>query len=230
MISDAVVDDVSKRSWPARFVTYALIFLIFVFASMVGNVIMETTGVAFGWWDKAGSQHALEQVTEELSYIDQFASDGSKVMQQAATATGVVYRALWSYTGMGWAANLIHTFTEPTNPALARTYFEAVESSVQLVALRVVVCLMTTPAYVLIALLAFVDGLVKRDIRRFTGDRESSLVYKYAHALSVSFITLPWVVYLGNPWSINPNFVFGPALFLFGVTLTIAVSKFKKIL
>ena len=37
-----------------------------------------------------------------------------------------------------------------------------------------------TPVFVLFTLVALVDGLVRRDLRRWGGGRESSFVYHYA--------------------------------------------------
>jgi integrating conjugative element membrane protein (TIGR03747 family) len=48
----------------------------------------------------------------------------------------------------------------------------------------------------LFTLVALVDGLVQRDLRRWGGGRESSFVYHYAKTAAMPLIIMAWVLYL----------------------------------
>ncbi len=55
---------------------------------------------------------------------------------------------------------------------------------------------LATPIYLLLRLVALVDGLVQRDLRRWGGGRESSFVYHYAKKAALPLVVLSWVIYL----------------------------------
>ena len=48
-----------------------------------------------------------------------------------------------------------------------------------------------------------VDGLVRRDIRRFGAGRESGFIYHRARASLIPLAVLPWVAYLALPVSVT---------------------------
>lgn len=66
-----------------------------------------------------------------------------------------------------------------------------------LVRLLVLVLVLTLPLPLFImAFVGFVDGLVRRDVRKFgAGGRESGFIYHHAKALLMPQAVLPWVIY-----------------------------------
>lgn len=74
------------------------------------------------------------------------------------------------------------------------------------------------------------DGLVQRDLRRWSGGRESSFVYHHAKKVISPAVILAWVVYLGMPTSMHPNYVILPFAALFALAMAIAAGSFKKYL
>jgi hypothetical protein len=50
--------------------------------------------------------------------------------------------------------------------------------------------------YLLAGLVAVVDGLGQRDLRRFGGGREKGQVYHLARGMVFPAFTLPWILYL----------------------------------
>ena len=75
-----------------------------------------------------------------------------------------------------------------------------------------------------------VDGLVRRDIRRFGAGRESGFIYHRARASLIPLAVLPWVTYLALPVSVNPLLILLPSAALLGVAVCIAAATFKKCL
>lgn len=92
-----------------------------------------------------------------------------------------------------------------------------------------VLCLML-PLFCMAAFVGLVDGLVRRDIRRFGAGRESGFVYHRAKAALMPLLVLPWVIYLALPVSVSPLLILLPSAVLLGVAVCIAAATFKKYL
>lgn len=95
---------------------------------------------------------------------------------------------------------------------------------------RLLILVLTLPLFVLAAFVGFVDGLVRRDVRRFGAGRESGFLYHRAKAALFPLAVAPWVVYLAVPWSVHPTLVLFPGAVLLGFVLSLTVSSFKKYL
>jgi integrating conjugative element membrane protein (TIGR03747 family) len=100
----------------------------------------------------------------------------------------------------------------------------------QVFAVRLAVLTLSLPVFLMFALVAIVDGLVQRDLRRWSGGRESSFVYHHAKRAVFPFVILAWVVYLACPVSVHPSLVILPFAVLFAAALAVTVSTFKKYL
>ena len=55
----------------------------------------------------------------------------------------------------------------------------------QVFSVRLAILMLATPVFLLFSLVALVDGLVRRDLRRWGGGRESSFVYHYAKKAAI---------------------------------------------
>src|SRR3546814_10688164 len=66
---------------------------------------------------------------------------------------------------------------------------------------RLLVLCLTLPLFLMAAFVGLVDGLVRRDIRRFGAGRESGFIYHRARASLIPLAVLPWVTYLALPVS-----------------------------
>lgn len=69
---------------------------------------------------------------------------------------------------------------------------------------RLVVLALTIPLFALAAFTGLVDGLVRRDLRRFGAGRESSYLYHKARGTIIPLAIFPWTFYLALPISISP--------------------------
>jgi integrating conjugative element membrane protein (TIGR03747 family) len=95
---------------------------------------------------------------------------------------------------------------------------------------RLLVLTLALPLFVLAAGVGFVDGLVRRDLRRFGAGHESGFLYHRAKAAIVPLAVLPWVLYLALPVSVPPLLILLPGAALLSVALNITAASFKKYL
>ena len=216
-------------------VIFALISLwVFLFLASLGNVILEWVGIGFSYWDLPGSEHAQSQVEDELSYLSMFATEGGQFMRVAAWLTGWLYHLCWSWSPLGIAFGLIDMAMGSDTlldwQAGWSMLYAAAQYSVQVVALRLVISIFTIPAFLLVGAVAFIEGMVQRELRKYGGGAESSLIFHFAKRNIRPWIVTPWVLYLANPFSVHPNWIFMPCLVLFGFSVAITASKFKKVL
>ena len=100
----------------------------------------------------------------------------------------------------------------------------------QVFSLRLAILTLAMPVFVLFSLVALVDGLVQRDLRRWGGGRESSFVYHYAKKAALPLVVITWVVYLALPFSLHPTFIVLPFATVFALTVAVKASTFKKYL
>tara|TARA_R110001592_G_scaffold254129_3_gene517461 strand:+ start:8183 stop:8845 length:663 start_codon:yes stop_codon:yes gene_type:complete len=178
------------------------------------SVLIECVGISLSWWPV---NHARVLLVTERAYIeaiDQYpmtALSPQALSDSAAQAVDGFWRALWS--------------THPLN-----TYGVAALNTVKLVLLRMAICLFVLPGFLLVALVAFYDGLVARDIRKYTGGHESSYVFHKAKRWIVPSLLLTISLYLMLPFSLPPVVIFAPSMLLTGLMIYVATSRFKKFL
>jgi integrating conjugative element membrane protein (TIGR03747 family) len=109
-------------------------------------------------------------------------------------------------------------------------YLTAAGYTALVVAVRALVLLLTLPLFVMAAFVGLIDGLVRRDVRRFAAGRESGFVYHRARASILPLLVLPWTLYLSLPVSVHPLTILLPCAALLGIAVGIAGSSFKKYL
>ena len=95
---------------------------------------------------------------------------------------------------------------------------------------RLFIFLLAVPLLALILLISATDGLVKRDIRKFQGARESAFAFhRTKHLLQVCFF-LPFFIYLGFPFAMTPIPILAIQALLLGTVVWLATTYFKKYL
>jgi integrating conjugative element membrane protein (TIGR03747 family) len=112
----------------------------------------------------------------------------------------------------------------------AETYVLAAAYVVLVFLLRLLVFMLSLPLFLLAAFVGIIDGLTRRDVRRFGAGRESGFVYHRARASVTPLAISPWVLYLALPVSVPPLFLLLPGAALLGVAVCIAAATFKKYL
>lgn len=217
--------------------------LVYFVLTLIFSIIVEWAGMATGMWDEPGAQHSEHMLHQELHYLNRDFKRSAIVDQPVRYAKRFAdnfYDLTFKKTGIQSAIIWLATPTKTSSGNLRinlNRYFRMAEEYVlaamfvtQIFAVRLAVLTLAMPAFVLLAAMGLIDGLVRRDIRRWSGGRESSFVYHWAKkALYPSFI-LPWIIYLAIPGSIHPNWVVLPFAVLFAVSVMVMSSTFKKYL
>ena len=144
-------------------------------------------------------------------------SPSSSQRPPASTATG--------YTGVSGQIRAASAEVSKTvsNWALMTMYVT------QDVLLRMCVAIFALPAFALACLVGVVDGLVRRDLRRWGGGRESSFVYHHAKRYTHWALTGGFGLYLAWPFGgFNPALMVLVFTVLTAITLSTTVAAFKK--
>jgi integrating conjugative element membrane protein (TIGR03747 family) len=95
--------------------------------------------------------------------------------------------------------------------------------------LRMATAAFALPAFVLACLLGAVDGMVRRDLRRWQGQRESSWFYHRAKRMFFWSLTGGFTFYLTWPFGgFNPAYMVLVFTALSAMSLSSTVASFKK--
>ncbi len=220
--------------------------IIFFMLTLFFSIIIEWVGMAADYWDEPGVKHSEKMLIQELSYLNEDFKRSAIVNKPAQFARSFAdsfYQVTFVATGMQSAVIWLATPTPATQRKMAgfrkklhryyliaERYILASMVVIQIFAVRLSVLILAFPAFVLLAMLGMVDGLVQRDIRRWSGGRESSFVYHWAKKILYPSLILPWIIYLAMPVSVHPNLIVLPFAILFAVSVTVMASTFKKYL
>ncbi|MCP3869256.1 MAG: TIGR03747 family integrating conjugative element membrane protein [Gammaproteobacteria bacterium] len=135
-----------------------------------------------------------------------------------------------------WVSPRPTTNEQGVRPTLHKIYHPIAEFVIammqvtQVFSVRLAILTLAMPVFLMFSLVALVDGLVQRDLRRWGGGRESSFVYHYAKKTALPLVVTSWVVYLALPFSLHPGFIVLPFAVLFALSVAVTASTFKKYL
>ncbi|HBM83229.1 MAG TPA: DUF4400 domain-containing protein [Halieaceae bacterium] len=194
--------------------SFALISALIGAALTAGllSVLLEWAGIALGWWPGSHSRDLLLTERGYIEAIDDYPLSPLRPTQITTMAWGRVDEGL-ALVGIG---------------ASAGVYVVAAINTVKLLVLRSVIVLLALPGYALAIVAGLFEGLVARDIRKFTGGHESAYVFHKAKRWVLPSVMLTVTLYLMLPWSIPPALLFAPTMCLAGAMTYIAASRFKK--
>ncbi|MCH9699701.1 MAG: TIGR03747 family integrating conjugative element membrane protein [Gammaproteobacteria bacterium] len=226
----------------ATLLTGAIKLVFFLLLTLVFSIFTEWFGITVIWPDQ-GSQHSQQMLERELGYLnDDFKHSGlvEQPKQVADQFAAVFHRYLVEATSIEaliqWLAQPKNTNTVTTGFRLrlrgwsinAAEYLQSTVTISQVFATRLAILTLALPAFVLLSLVGMVDGLVQRDIRRWSGGRETSFVYHWAKRLVLPSMYLPWIMYLAMPVSVHPNLVVLPFALVCALSVAIMATTFKK--
>jgi integrating conjugative element membrane protein (TIGR03747 family) len=210
--------------------------------SLVFSILIEWIGMAF-WWEEQGVAHSRQMLVNELQFLGADFHRSwltSQPMQFASDLSERFYTIAFEWTCLidliQWVTPVPSAKESGVRPLLHRLYRPVADyvlagmQITQVFAVRLAILALATPVFGLFALVALVDGLVLRDLRRWGGGRESSFVYHYAKKASIPLIIMAWVLYLALPFSLHPSWIILPFALAFAFAVTITASTFKKYL
>ena len=210
--------------------------------SLLFSIIVEWAGMVL-WWPDEGVDHSRTMLATEISYLDNdfrrsvVTSDPARFAKRFADNT---YHYLFEVTRfvdfIQWVSPSPLKYEQGIRPTLHKIYRPiakyviAMMQVTQVFSVRLAILTLAMPIFLLFSLVALVDGLVQRDLRRWGGGRESSFVYHYAKKAALPLVILTWVTYLALPFSLHPSFIILPFATLFALTVAVTASTFKKYL
>jgi len=213
--------------------------------SLLLSILIEWLGMHF-LWRSSGWHHAQGMLRYELSQISSHFTASLILSHPAETARhliSTVQAGLFQETHLAeWSAqarthplsSLPHIGVIRHTLSLAfehvKPYALAAGYTVLTFLARLLVIGLTLPLYLLAALVGFIDGLVRRDLRRFSAGYESGFVYHRARSAILPAAILPWVIYLALPVSVSALLILLPGAVLFALTINITAAHFKKYL
>lgn len=219
----------------AKIIQWLLLSLLF-------SIVIEWAGMVL-WWPDAGIGHSRTMLAKETSYLDTdfrksiITSNPAQFAKRIANNT---YHYMFEVTRfvdfIRWISPQPRKKEEGIRPTLHKIYLPIAEFVIatmqvtQVFSVRIAILTLAMPVFLLFSLVALVDGLVQRDLRRWGGGRESSFVYHYAKKAAFPLIILTWVTYLALPFSLHPTFVVLPFAVMFALTVSVTASTFKKYL
>ena len=232
-------------------VSFGLLFVA-LFAWFVGLVI--EVGGSFTIWKQQGPvEHSRRLVDQDLGYIA--AAPRSLLIDDTeAFARRIIGWVAWPYERFGVVRFYERMHQADAAPAAAEakpagkrrlnqglgnatrsvmtvaSRWAVVSMHVaQDVVLRLSVALFALPAFALACIVGTVDGLVRRDLRRWRGGRESSFVYHHAKRYTGWALTGGFGLYLTWPFGgFNPAYMVLVFTVLVAATLSTTVAAFKK--
>lgn len=212
------------------------------------SIVIELVGMHTLWKDK-GILHARQLVQEDLQYI-------AEAPHSLVVADTVAFsRALIARVAIPFERLDVKGFHERTTAALDQPPAQVRAGSATLkrisntlshmwatlgmvamytaqdTALRLAIVVFALPAFVLACLLGAVDGMVRRDLRKWGGGRESSFVYHHAKAMTYLCLGGGFSLYLAWPGGgFNPAYMVLAGTALAAWSLSLTLSSFKKYL
>lgn len=220
--------------WGAVFI---IIFSLFL------SIIVEWIGMSFFWEDE-GSMHSLTMLSTEINYINKDFSHQNIAGYRPIDFVSHSYEAFYgTKKESGIAQSFINWLNSPTDDSTGsiEAYIKSSSHSLKeyllaamyialVFAIRLSILILSLPLFFLVAILAIVDGLAIRDVRRWSNGRESGFRYHYAKSFVLPSFFVAWILYLSIPFSIHPNIIILPLCLLMGLVVRSAFTWFKKYL
>ncbi|BGE68537.1 TIGR03747 family integrating conjugative element membrane protein [Pseudomonas aeruginosa] len=235
-----------QRSLIASVVTLPWRLFGVLVASLLLSIVIECVGMHLFWPDQ-GWRHAQGMLDYELNQLSTHFTRSAVVQEPGRTARWLVegtYEWVLVKTGLlDWMRDASAQASAPSRGAhrdfryylaqvyvWTKSYLIAAGFTILTLIVRLLVLVLTLPLFLLAAFVGLVDGLVRRDIRKFGAGRESGFIYHRARASLIPLAVLPWATYLVLPVSVNPLLILLPGAALLGVAVCIAAATFKKYL
>ncbi|AZC38279.1 TIGR03747 family integrating conjugative element membrane protein [Pseudomonas chlororaphis] len=209
-------------------------------ASLLFSILTEFAGLLMFWGDQ-GWRHSQAMLSSELVWLSEHFKS-SLILQQPGQSIGqwLEFLKQWLVVKTGFAdfAQQARVSSQSNGFwSLINQFYVSIEDFILAAVyvsftfvVRLTILVLTTPLFLLATLTGFVDGLMRRDLRKFGAGRESSFVYHRAKRAVMPLLAVPWIIYLSLPFTLNPMIVFLPCAVILGITTAITATTFKKYL
>ena len=221
----------------------ALGLVLTTIGSWIGATMIEIGGM-YTLWPEQRAQHARAGLLEDYGYVHTFPRS-LLVRDTQAFARDMAGWAAWPFSKARLADQLARMRTSAQTSAGASSgqairqrvlteaadWLEASYYTAQDTAVRLAIAFYGLPAFAMAICIGLVDGLVRRDLRKWSGGRESSFVYHHAKRFTGWFLAVGFAAYLAWPFGgLNPAYLVLLFAAAVAMSLSTTVSSFKKYL
>jgi len=214
-------------------ISHAFSIALWLVLMLLLAVVADLVAAHFLWMDDpvAGIERLIG------FYLDQ--STAPELSQKCADA---MYQALFGWNGIDRSAHeaaqgqmppgvMGRLLTRDVFGGPLSTYVIVAMYGAKLFGIRVAMFAMVLPQFVLIVILAFVDGLVERYIRRECGGNESSTRFHHAKRwTTMGMAPLVILVWLVAPWPLYVHWLFFPVVLVTAFAIRVMAKYYKKYL
>lgn len=235
-----------RQGLVAGTVTLPLRVLTVLIGSLLFSILIECVGMHLFWKDE-GWHHAQHMLQYELGHLSSHFTRSVVIQEPGRTAHALVDAGYeWVFVRSGLMARMSQTAERARAPSRTRArdfrylisqvyvwaegYLIAAAFTTLTFLVRLLVLVLTLPLIFTAAFVGLIDGLVRRDVRRFGAGRESGFVYHRAKASLMPLAVLPWITYLALPISVHPLVILLPSAALLGLAVSLTAGSFKKYL
>ncbi len=220
-----------KDHWDWFFgITFGTVFrfIFWSISTIVVAWIIEVIGMMYFW----GADHSRQVLQTEITYLGSFNRNlltGIYPGDIASNFVDLIDKGI-SFLHLREISN---TLANGAHQSLGVYFSHGIEILIDtlfIFAVRLSVCISAATGFALVCLVAFIDGLVERDIRRACGGIESAMIYHRSKRLIIPSTMLSFGFYMTSPVSIHPTIVFLPIMALVGFTIYSTAKSFKKYL
>lgn len=205
----------------------AFSLMIWAVYAVLGSIMVEWIGMFF-WWDMNHSQLVLDK---EISYLSDFNKNFFLNIYPGELAT---LFAGYTKDFMAWSGIGGFAYSAANSTSVVLNFIgmllQSMINVLFIFSVRLAMCISSLSGFILVSLLASMDGLTEREIRKSCGGNETATVYHHAKRWVGPSMILAFVLYLTIPISIHPTLVFLPAMFVTGLAIYVTASTFKKFL
>lgn len=213
-------------------------------ASLLVSLLIEYAGMTFIWAGE-GAEHSRQVMLTESGYFSEGFTRSLILSQPVTVISSWIQQAYqWIFVDTGFiswvnTARSMHSqggTVETLSRAgswLARALWEYLQATVYVTiifAIRVAILVLSVPLFIMVSVIGIVDGLVRRDLRRYGAGYESSFVYHHAKRYVKPAMYGPCMLYLAWPTAVWPNLLLLPSAVMLGFVLTVVTGAFKKYL
>ncbi len=212
--------------------------------SLLVSLLIECVGMTFLWVHE-GAEHSRQVMLTESGYLSHGFTRSLLMSAPVTVITGWISQAYqWLFVDSGFI-NWLDEARQASPKADASQllnraggwlvmvlwdYLQAAVYVTVIFAIRVAILVLSIPLFIMVSMTGIVDGLVRRDLRRYGAGYESSFVYHHAKLYVKPALYGPCMLYLAWPTAVWPDLLLLPAAMLLGVVLSVVTRSFKKYL
>ncbi|NRN30706.1 TIGR03747 family integrating conjugative element membrane protein [Photorhabdus heterorhabditis] len=237
-----------KKSGPLKTVLWDFPWMLIglLLASLFFSLVIEYFGIAF-FWPEQGERHSQQVMIMESGWLSKEFTRSLLLSEPPTTLN------IWLKWGYQWVlvdsgtldwVNQQHTVQARSHHEMVRElsdwrvwlaeslrkYLLATVYVTVTFIIRLTILVLFLPLFVMVIGVAVVEGLSRRDLRRYGAAYESSFVYHHAKRFVKPAFCVPCLLYLSWPSAVYPNLLLLPAALLLGFSITVMMSTFKKYL